>query len=149
MPAFLTLLLGFALLTACAKQAEEPQPSPQQKPEVTVREVEEKAQEALEAAKTYTLEQKEEYQKKAESKLQEFDKEIAKLKVKAEKTSAEARVKLKKQVEDLQKKQDVARTKLDKLKTAGKDAWEVLKKDVDATLTDIEDFLKNLLPPGE
>ncbi|MBI4830532.1 MAG: coiled coil domain-containing protein [Candidatus Lindowbacteria bacterium] len=85
----------------------------------------------------------------ADAKLQEFDVKIKELKTKAEKAGAEAKVKLNKQIEELQKKQDAARKKLSELKTAGEEAWEALKREMDATLTDIEDFIKNLIPAGE
>ncbi|MBI5117514.1 hypothetical protein HZA56_13645 [Candidatus Poribacteria bacterium] len=153
---FLSFLLAL-FFAACRKEAEEtPVPPEQQapqvsgeRPQVTGADVEEKAQEALEAAKSYTLEQKEEYQKKAGAKLQEFDARIKELKAKAEKTSAETKVKLDKQIEELQKKQKTAREKLEELKSSGEEAWAALKREMDTALADIEDFIKNLLPSGE
>ena len=114
---------------------------PQQKTEgVSGEEVKEKAKETYEAAKAYTLEQKEEYEKKIDTELANLNREIEKLKAKAEKEKPEVKAKLNEQIKELQKKQEVAQKKFDELKKASEKAWEQAKAQVDAAIKDVEDF---------
>ena len=65
-----------------------------EKTEASVEKVKEETKEALEAAKAYTLQQKQEYREKIEAKLDEFDIIITQLKSRAEKATDEAKAKL-------------------------------------------------------
>jgi TolA-binding protein len=140
-------LLSVALfLSACGKQDK---PVVEEQTEVSIETVKEETKEALEAAKAYTLQQKQEYQEKAEAKLDEIDITIAQLKGRAEKASDEAKTKLDAQVEELQKKQEAAREKLQELESAGAEKWEDLKSDMDAAIDDLANFIDELLPSFE
>ncbi|UCD56671.1 MAG: hypothetical protein JSV16_12690 [Candidatus Hydrogenedentota bacterium] len=132
-------------LTACGKQAE----PPKEEAEVSAEDVKKESLEALETAKAYTLQQKQEYQNKIEAKLDEVDAQIDELKARAEQAKDETKAKLYKQIEELQKKQEAAREKLEELKTASEQAWEKLKSEMDAAVEDLENFIKDLIPPFE
>ena len=67
------------------------------------------------------------YVEKFDVQLKEWSAEIALLNAKADKAKAEAKIEYYKTIEALQHRQDVARTKLQELRTAGDDAWEDLK----------------------
>jgi len=151
----LWMIVGLALVSvslfssACGKQESSVDEQTQAPPEGSIEKVKEETKEALEAAKTYTLQQKQEYQKKMEAKLDEFDITIAQLKARAETATDEAKVKLDEQVQELQRKQEDARKKLDELKSAGADAWENLKSEMDAAIEDLANFIDELLPSFE
>ncbi len=67
------------------------------------------------------------HQEKLDAQLKEWNAQISLLKVKADKTRAEAKIEYYKIIEALQKKVDEARPKLEELKTARGEAWEDLK----------------------
>ena len=67
------------------------------------------------------------YEEKFDAQLDEWKAQIALLKAKADKGKAEAKIEYYKTIEALQHRQVEARAKLDKLKTAGDEAWEDLK----------------------
>ena len=67
------------------------------------------------------------YEKKLETQLKEWNAQIALLKAKAENARADANIDYYKTIDDLARKRDEARTKLQELKTAGDDAWEDVK----------------------
>ena len=136
---FMTLALFFttALLLACGDQKEA------QKPEtaVTSADVKKEATEAMETAKAYTRQQKEEYQKKMEARLQELDSEIQQLQAKAQSSATELKEKSKAEfnqsMEDLRNKQQVATEKLNELKSASGQAWEDIKGGVNSAMDEL------------
>lgn len=67
------------------------------------------------------------YEEKLDAQLEEWNAQIALLKVRADKARAEAKIEYYKTIEALQHRQDEAETKLQELKTAGDEAWEDLK----------------------
>jgi hypothetical protein len=82
--------------------------------------------------------QKEEYQKKIETKLRESDVRIDELKAKAEKAGAELKVELNKVIKDLLAEKENIQKNLDKLKSVGAEAWIDIKSGIDAALEDLE-----------
>jgi predicted ATP-binding protein involved in virulence len=72
-------------------------------------------------------EKRKEYEEKIDAQLKEWSAQIALLKVKADKATAEAKIEYYKTIESLQHKQDKAGAKLDELKNASDEAWEDLK----------------------
>lgn len=81
---------------------------------------------------------REQYQEKVEATLKEWGAEIEKLRGKADKLGADARVKYKDQIDDLHARQEAARKKLDELKRTGGDAWEDLRKGAEAALDELK-----------
>lgn len=85
---------------------------------------------------------KEAYQKKLQAQLDEWDAEIAKLKAKADKAEAEARIEYYRKVEELRAMQKTASSKLAELKAAGDNAWQDLKKGLDKAWDDLGKAIK-------
>lgn len=160
-PIFAVFALALICLFACGKPAEppiaEPQPPREETPrdeisqEATVskEDVQQKAKEAIEAAKTYTRQQKEEYQKKIETRLTELDDGMDRLKSKALESTAEAKVLFDRDIERLEKKREVARKKLAELKDAAEQKRDDLKSELEDILAELEEKLQDLMPPME
>ncbi|GAB4346608.1 MAG: hypothetical protein Kow0099_27940 [Candidatus Abyssubacteria bacterium] len=145
------LLCGVIL--ACGK-AEEPVPVKETEETehtraVTPEEVKKETMEAIEAAKTYTAQQKEEYEQKMAARLEELNGQIEELKVKAEEARPELEARLREEIEQLEQKSEAARKKLEELKSASEEAWSDLKEELDEKMQELEDFLKGALPTTE
>ena len=67
------------------------------------------------------------YEEKFDAQLKEWSAQISLLKAKANNAKADAKIEYHKTIDALQRKQNEAKTKLQKLKTAGDEAWEDLK----------------------
>lgn len=67
------------------------------------------------------------YEDKLQAQLDEWNAEIGKLKARADKAGADAKLEYYKQIENLREQQQEAKAKLDELRRAGEDAWEDLK----------------------
>jgi hypothetical protein len=67
------------------------------------------------------------YEEKFDAQLKEWNSEIALLKTKADKATAEAKIEYYKVIEAFQRKQETAMMKLQELRAAGDDGWEDLK----------------------
>ena len=83
------------------------------------------------------------YEEKFDAQLKEWSAEIALLKAKAGKAKAEVKIEFYKTLETLQGKQDVARTKLKELRSAGDDAWEDVKEGAENVWTEIKAVFQN------
>jgi chromosome segregation ATPase len=89
------------------------------------------------------MSKKEAYEKKLEAQLQEWKTDIDKMKAKADKADAEAKLEYYKQIEDLRTKQEAAQKKLTELKAAGESAWEDLKSGIDLAWTSLGESIKS------
>lgn len=67
------------------------------------------------------------YEEKLQAQLDEWNAEIEKLKAKADKAEADAKIEYYEQIEKLREQQQEAQAKLNELRRAGEDAWEDLK----------------------
>jgi hypothetical protein len=74
---------------------------------------------------------RETYEKKLQAQLDEWTQEIKKLKAKADKAGAEAKLEYHKQIKELHALQEKAKAKYAELKEAGDDAWEDLKAGIE------------------
>jgi len=83
------------------------------------------------------------FEEKFDAQLQEWSAEIALLKAKADKAKAEVKIEYYKTLETLQGKQDVARTKLRELRSAGDEAWEDVKAGAENVWTEIKALIQN------
>ncbi len=81
---------------------------------------------------------REHYQEKIEATLEEWGEEIEKLRKKADKLGAEARVKYREQIEDLHARQETARKTLEDLKRTGGEAWDDLRKGAETALEELK-----------
>ena len=78
------------------------------------------------------MNEKELYQQKKQAQLDEWKAEIDKLKAKASGASADAQIKLNKQIEALEGKIEEGKAKLAEIAEAGEDAWESIKDGVES-----------------
>ncbi len=133
----LIMMAAFLLVSGgCGSQEE---PGKGKLPQVTGGEqVKQKTGAALESVKIYTLQQKEEYQKKISAELDELQKKIDELKSKAQASASEARAKINEEIADLQKKAGDLKKKLSGLGTATGKAWEDLKSEVDKGIDELK-----------
>ena len=83
------------------------------------------------------------FEEKFDAQLKEWSAEIALLKAKADKAKAEVKIEYYKTLETLQGKQDVARTKLKELRSAGDDVWEDVKAGAENVWTEIKTVFQN------
>ena len=73
------------------------------------------------------MEEKKDYQKLLEAQLAQWEIEIDKLNAQAQKAKVEVRLEYQKQIDELKRKQEAARTKLTELKGSAGEAWQELK----------------------
>lgn len=105
---------------------------------VSSEDVKRETEEALETQKTYLAQQKEKYQKGAESTLNDLNDKIKGLQVKAEQAGSDTKAKYNEIIEGLQKKQGEAQNRLNDLKSKSADAWEDVKSGMDAALENLK-----------
>jgi nucleotide-binding universal stress UspA family protein len=85
---------------------------------------------------------REAYRRRAEAQLKEWGARIDALKAKAEMSKAGVKTAYLKQIEDLRKKQETAKRKLQELKESGDKAWKDLKSGADQVFDDLKKSLK-------
>ena len=78
------------------------------------------------------------YEEKFDVQLGELSAQIVLLKAKADKAKAEVKVEYYKTIENLQGKQDAARTKFLELRTVGDDVWEDIKTGTENVRDDVK-----------
>lgn len=86
---------------------------------------------------------KDAYLQKIEAQLKEWKSEIDKIKAKADKADADAKLEYYEQIEELRTKQQAAQEKFTELKDAGEDAWEDLKAGVELAGVSLAEALKS------
>ena len=86
---------------------------------------------------------REAYEQKLEAQLKEWKIDIDKMKAKADKSDAQARLEYYKKIEELRTKQEAAQKKLTELKAAGEDAWEDLKAGIDLAWGSLGEAVKS------
>jgi hypothetical protein len=110
----------------------------QDKDRSSAAEVTQHAQETFDAAKKYTLEQKDAYQKKLEAELQDLSGRIGELKDKAHTLKGEALVTLQAKLAELKEKQKVAEEKIKELSSSSAQAWEDMKSGAEKAFQDLK-----------
>jgi DNA repair exonuclease SbcCD ATPase subunit len=103
------------------------------------------AQEALEAAKEYTAQQKEAFQRKAHEELVAIQKQIIALQGKVGEASAATRAELQKSLAELERKKDAAKDRLDELRAATDAKWTELKSGVNAAIDELKESYRKAL----
>ena len=104
-----------------------------------------KAQEAVTATKDYTIQQKEAFQRKVQSELDEVQTRITQLRGQVKQTSAEARVDIQKAISELEKKKDLAEDKVQDIHSATGSSWEQVKSKTAVAMDDLRDSLTRTL----
>jgi len=127
----------FALFVAVAAEASD-------KP-VTGETVVREAQEAMTATKDYTIQQKDAFQRKVQTELDEMQVRITQLRGQVNHASAEARTDIQKAIVELEKKKDLAQKKAQDIHSATASSWEQVKSKTSAAMDDLRDSLNRTL----
>jgi TolA-binding protein len=127
----------FALFVAVAAEASD-------KP-VTGETVVREAQEAVTATKDYTIQQKDAFQRKVQTELDEMQARITQLRGQVNHASAEARTDIQKAIVELEKKKDLANKKAQEIHSATASSWEQVKSKTSAAMDDLRDSLNRTL----
>ena len=98
-------------------------------------------QEAMTATKDYTIQQKDAFQRKVQTELDEMKVRIRELRGQVKHASAEARADLKKAIGELEKKKDLATKKVKAIHSATASSWEQVKSKTEAAMADLRDSL--------
>ena len=102
-------------------------------------------QEAVTATKDYTIQQKDAFQRKVQTELDEMKVRIRQLRGQVKHASAEARADLQKAIGELEKKKDLANKKVKAIHSATASSWEQVKSKTEAAMDDLRDSLKRAL----
>jgi chromosome segregation ATPase len=156
LPAMLSAVLLAVFLGGCGEAPTSEVEKPAAPAEESTREtgvsatdVKQEAGEALDAAKTYAAQRKEEYQKKMEARLKELDEQLDKIRADAQESTEEARAALDKRIEELETQRDAARKKLDEIRKTSAEKWENLKSEMDAVMNNLEEKIEKIIPSFE
>jgi chromosome segregation ATPase len=126
---FLIILVALfltATVLACGKKEE----APQAKKQVTEKQVQQEAKQALDTLKAYTEQQKEAYQKQVGDQVAEMQKKLEELKAQVEKATPELKARLEKELGETSKDLDTLQKNLEEMKTATEKAWDDLKSNI-------------------
>lgn len=96
------------------------------------------ARETVEAAKEYTALQKDAFQRKAQEELSAIHSQIEILRGKARHVSVSTRAELQKSIDELDKKKEAVKDKLDALRGATDAKWHAMKTTVDTAFDEIK-----------
>ncbi|MBK5282490.1 MAG: hypothetical protein JJE16_10410 [Nitrospiraceae bacterium] len=99
------------------------------------------AQEAVTATKDYTIQQKDAFQRKVQTELDEMQVRITQLRGQVKQASAEARTDIQKAIGELEKKKDLAQKKAAEIHSATATSWEQVKLKTSAAMDDLRDSL--------
>ncbi|TMQ29943.1 MAG: hypothetical protein E6K65_07215 [Nitrospirae bacterium] len=98
-------------------------------------------QEAVTATKDYTIQQKDAFQRKVQTELDEMQVRIKQLRGQVKHASAEARADIQKAIGELEKKKDLANKKVKAIHSATASSWEQVKSKAEAAMDDLRDSL--------
>ncbi len=86
---------------------------------------------------------KDAYLQKIDAQMEEWKTEIDKMKAKADKADADAKLKYYEQIEELRTKQQAAQEKLRELRNSSEDAWEDLKAGFELARVSLGEAIKS------
>jgi len=86
---------------------------------------------------------KDTYEQRLQAKLEEWDAEIAKLKVKAGEVEAAAQTQYKQELEDLQERRKELEAKLEELRQSGEGAWEDIKAGIELSKDSLDQAIRS------
>jgi signal transduction protein with GAF and PtsI domain len=102
-------------------------------------------QEAVTATKDYTIQQKDAFQRKVQTELDEMQARIGQLRGQVKHASAEANADIQKAIVELEKKRDLAQKKAQDIHSATASSWEQVKSKTSAAMDDLRDSLNRTL----
>jgi hypothetical protein len=95
------------------------------------------ARDTYEATKMYTAQQKESFQRTVHEELVAIQKQITALKDKANHASETTRAELDRSIRELEQKKDLAKTRMEDLRTSTDATWADVKAGMNAALADV------------
>jgi signal transduction protein with GAF and PtsI domain len=128
-------IVGIGLLTMSIVVAAEASDKP-----MTGDRVIRETQEAMTATKDYTIHQKDAFQRKVQTELDEMQVRITQLRGQVAHASEEARADIQKAIADLEKKKDLAQKKVEDIHSATASSWEQVKSKTSAAMDDLLDL---------
>ncbi len=114
-------------------------------PTASAEKVAKEAQETIEATKQYTAQQKEAFQRKVQDELVVLQRQILGLREKIAKSSESTRADLQKSLNELEKKKEGVRKKLDELKSTGDAKWHELQEGLHTALNELRQSYRKVL----
>ena len=102
-------------------------------------------QEAVTATKDYTIHQKDAFQRKVQTELDEMQVRITQLRGQVKHASEEAKADIQKAIAELEKKKDLAQKKAEDIHSATASSWEQVKSKTSAAMDDLRDSLNRTL----
>ena len=103
------------------------------------------AKEAVTATKDYTIQQKDAFQRKVQTELDEMQVRITQLRGQVEHASASARAEIQKSIEELEKKKELASKKAQEIHSATASSWEQVQSKAVAAMDDLRESLNQTL----
>jgi TolA-binding protein len=116
----------------------EQKPADQTPGKVTPEDVRRDAGQAVDTTVEYSLQAKEEFQKKLETQLDELDAKIVTLREKGNNLKDDAKVEWEQKMTDLEKKRETARAKLTEVGRSSAEAWKDVRKGAASAWDDLE-----------
>ena len=102
-------------------------------------------QEAVIATKDYTIQQKDAFQRKVHTELEEIQVHITKLRGQVTQASTEARTDIQRAIEELEKKRDLAKKKAEDIHSATASSWEQVKSKTAEAMDDLRDSVNRAM----
>jgi signal transduction protein with GAF and PtsI domain len=102
-------------------------------------------QEAATATKDYTIQQKDAFQRKVQTELDEIQVRITQLRRRVKHASAEAKADIQKAIVELEKKKELANKKAQDIHSATASSWEQVKEKTVEAMDDLRDSLNRAL----
>ncbi len=103
------------------------------------------ARETIEATKEYTVQQKKAIERKAQEELAAIQRQIVELRGKVTKASDATRAELQKSLNELEKKKDEVKARLEELKGATDAKWHEVQEGVTTALNELKQSYQKLL----
>ncbi len=104
---------------------------------VSAKEVQQEISNALQAAKSYSFQQKDEYQQKLRQVVDRVDVQINQLQDQAARAGEEAKKKYSEQIDQLRRLRDKTESQIQRVKSATPQAWDDLKSGISSALEDL------------
>jgi esterase/lipase len=101
--------------------------------------------EAVTATKDYTIQQKDAFQRKVQTELDEMQVRITQLRGQVEHASASARADIQKSIVELEKKKELANKKAQEIHSATASSWEQVQSKAVAAMDDLRESLNQTL----
>ena len=103
------------------------------------------AREAVTATKDYTIQQKDAFQRKVQTELDEVQVRITQLRRQVEHASGSARADIQKSIRELEKKKELASKKAQEIHSATASSWEQVQSKTVAAMDDLRESLNQTL----